>query len=169
MFLSAAESQRPRNNSSCCCSLQPKAKILGITWVVLVAVGFFFPPIHPPTHPSTHPPIHPSIHPSSSIFICQSINQPLPFPKYQYIVAADPGAGVGLLFLLSFRFSGLKFGAKSTLGGTKTWAKANGDQCYITILAVIYFAISAENNPNHWCYVISRTDMSRTNTSLSSQ
>ena len=34
---------------------------------------------------------------SSSIFICQSINRPLPFPKYQSIIAADRGAGIGLV------------------------------------------------------------------------
>ena len=39
-----------------------------------------------------------SINPSSSIFFCQSINQPLPFPKYQFIIAADQGAGIGLVY-----------------------------------------------------------------------
>ena len=34
---------------------------------------------------------------SISIFICRSINQPLPFPKCQYIIAADPGASIGLV------------------------------------------------------------------------
>ena len=38
-----------------------------------------------------------SINPSSSIFICQSINRPLTFPKYQYIIATDLGAIIGLV------------------------------------------------------------------------
>ena len=41
--------------------------------------------------------IYLSINPSSSIFFCQSINRPLPFPTYQYIIAADPGAGIFFL------------------------------------------------------------------------
>ena len=44
--------------------------------------------------------IYISINPFSSIFICQSINSPSPFPKYQYIIAADPGAGIGLVLNL---------------------------------------------------------------------
>ena len=34
---------------------------------------------------------------SSSISICQSINRPLPFPKFQYIIAAEPGASISLV------------------------------------------------------------------------
>ena len=46
------------------------------------------------------------IFPSSSIFICQSINQPLPFPKYQDIIAADPGTGIGLVLSVSKKCKG---------------------------------------------------------------
>ena len=52
----------------------------------------------PPCHPQFFKyfkSIYLSINPSSSIFFCQSINRPLPFPKYQYLIAADPGAGIG--------------------------------------------------------------------------
>ena len=95
--------------------LGPKAKDLGITGVVVVLVRFFvwFMPyqLPPPCYPkffkffklslylsiSIYLSIYISINPFSSIFICQSINSPSPFPKYQYIIAADPGAGIGLV------------------------------------------------------------------------
>ena len=106
LLLSAAEGQRPRNYSSCCCCLRPNAKDLVITRVVvvvLVVLGFFVwsmpyqltPPCYPQFLNILNLSIYPSIYLSSSIFFCQSINQPLPFPKYQYIIAADPGAGIG--------------------------------------------------------------------------
>ena len=96
--------------------LRPKAKDLGITRVVAVVIvlGFFIwsmpyqlpPPCYPPffkyfksIHPSIHPHIYLFINPSSSIFFCQSFNWPLLFPKYQYIIAADPGASIGLVYL----------------------------------------------------------------------
>ena len=43
-----------------------------------------------------------SITVSSSISICQSINQPLPLPKYQYIITADPGGSIGLVIISLF-------------------------------------------------------------------
>ena len=77
MFLSAAECQRPSNYSSCC------------SWIFCLIYALS-------TSTTMLPPIFfKSIYLSSSIFICHSINQPLPFPKYQYIIAADPGAGIG--------------------------------------------------------------------------
>ena len=78
--------------------LRPRAKDLGITRVVVVVVlGFFVWSMPYQLPPLCYPQFFKyfkSIYPSSSIFICQSINQPLPFPKYQYIIAADPGAGI---------------------------------------------------------------------------
>ena len=50
--------------------------------------------------------IHISIHPSIRIFICQSINEPLPFPKYQYIMA-QTWEPVSVLLLLDFLFQKL--------------------------------------------------------------
>ena len=88
------------------CCLRPKAKDLGITQV---AVGFFIWSMPYQLQPlclpqfilyfylSIYLSIHLSNNQSSSIFFCQSINWPLPFPKYQYIIAADPGAGIGLV------------------------------------------------------------------------
>ena len=74
-FLSVAEG-RPRNYLSCC-------------WIFCLIYAL-----------STSPTMLPPIYLSSSIFICQSINRPLPFPKNQYIIAADPGPGIGLVFKL---------------------------------------------------------------------
>ena len=91
--------------------LRPKAKDLGITWVVvLVLVGFFVrsmpyqltPPCYPQffnlsfylsitlsTYLFTYPPITVSVYLSIAISICQSINQ--------YSIDADPRASVGLV------------------------------------------------------------------------
>ena len=55
--------------------LRPKAKDLGITRVVVnlvVVLGFF---------------------------ICSMPYRHLPFPIYQYIIAADPGAGLSLVII----------------------------------------------------------------------
>ena len=38
-----------------------------------------------------------STYPSIYLAVFLSINWPLPFPKFQYIIAADPGAGIGLV------------------------------------------------------------------------
>ena len=50
-----------------------------------------------------------SIYLPSSISICQSINRPLPFPKYKYMIAADPGASIGLVLLLFIAYSSFSF------------------------------------------------------------
>ena len=71
--------------------------------VVVLVVGFFvwsMPyQLPPPCYPQffKYFKLSLSTYPSSSIFICQSINRPLPFPKYQSIIAADRGAGIGLV------------------------------------------------------------------------
>ena len=86
-LLSAADGQRPRNYSSCCCC----------SWIFHLIYALS-------TSTTMLPPIFykyfKSINPSSSIFFCQSINRPLPFPKYRYIIAADPGAGIGLVLIV---------------------------------------------------------------------
>ena len=97
-LLSAAVGQRPRNYSSCCC------------WIFLLIYALststtMLPPFFKYCKLSLylsiyHSTLYLSINPSSSIFICQSINRPLPFPKNQYIIAADPGPGIGLVFKL---------------------------------------------------------------------
>ena len=75
------------------------AEDLGITRVVLL-VGFFVWSLPYQLPPSCYPIFlnyhYLSINPSSSIL---SINQSVPFPKYQYIIAADP---VLVLFALKF-------------------------------------------------------------------
>ena len=82
LLLSAAEGQRPRNYSSCCCS-----------WIFCLIYALS-------TSTTVLPPFFNILNLSSSIFICHSINQPLPFLKYQYIIAADPGAGIGLVIII---------------------------------------------------------------------
>ena len=99
-LLSAAVGQRPRNYSSCCC------------WIFLLIYALststtMLPPFFKYCKLSLylsiyHSTLYLSINPSSSIFICQSINRPLPFPKNQYIIAADQGAGIGLVYYQTF-------------------------------------------------------------------
>ena len=94
--MSAAEGQRPRNYSSCCSWIFRLIYALSTSTTLLPQ---FFISFYPSIHISiTLHSIFLSINRSSSIFICQSINWPLPFPKYQYIIAADPGDGIGLVY-----------------------------------------------------------------------
>ena len=117
-LLSAAEGQRPSNYSSCCCSwIFRLVYALSTSTTVLPPFFKYFKSIHCccfswifhllyalSTSTTVLPPICLnilnlliclSINPFSSIFFCQTINRPLPFPKYQYIIAADRGAGSG--------------------------------------------------------------------------
>ena len=82
-----AEGQRPSNYSSCCSWIFRLIYALSTSTTVL-------PPIFLNI-------LNLSIYPSSSIFFCQSINRPIPLPKYQYIIAADPGAGISSCFYWS--------------------------------------------------------------------
>ena len=79
--------------------LRPKAKDLGITRVVVL--GFFVWSMPYKLSPPQFFKYFKSFYPSSSICICQSINQPLPFPKCQYIIAADL---VSVVLLLGANF-----------------------------------------------------------------
>ena len=84
LFLSAAEGQRPSNYLSCCSWIFRLIYALSTSTTVLSPIILNY-----------HCTLYLTIYPSGSIFICQSINRPLPFSKYQYIIAADPGAGIG--------------------------------------------------------------------------
>ena len=86
-LLSAAEGQRPRNYLSCC----------SCSWIFVWSMPYQLPP---PCYPHFLSILNLSI----SIFICRSINQPLPFPKCQYRIAADPGASIGLSFIINVYF-----------------------------------------------------------------
>ena len=91
LLLSAAECQRPSNYSSCCCCSWIFRLIYALSTSTTVLPPIFLYILNLS--------IYQSINPSSSIFFCQSINRPLPFPKYQYINTADPGDGIGPCFV----------------------------------------------------------------------
>ena len=73
-----------------------------------------------------------SINPSSSIFSCQSINRPLPFRKYQYIIAADPGAGISPCFICIDQFKDIVNGCTQIVGKGKLWVRQ------IVLTSIIY-------------------------------
>ena len=92
--MSAAEGQRPSNYSSCCCSWI-FCLIYALSTSTTVLPPIFLNIFNLSTYLPTYRSIYLSINPSSSIIFCQSINRPHPFPKYQYIISADPGASIG--------------------------------------------------------------------------
>ena len=52
---------------------------------------------------------HSTLSTSIHLAVFLSINRPLPYPKYQYIIAADPGAGIGFV---TFRIAEANFSVK---------------------------------------------------------
>ena len=102
-----------------CFCLEPKAKDLGIIWVVILLLipGFFVWSMLYQLPPTCYPFIFPTLfhtyiltYPYIPSYLCLLTNiyqhmstyhhLPLPIPKYRYIIAADTGTGIGLVVFL---------------------------------------------------------------------
>ena len=88
-LLSAAEGKRPRNYSSCCCSWIFHL-IYALSSSTTVLPPIFLNISNVPTHLPTHP----------AVFFLSIYQSTSSIPKYQYIIAADPGAGIGPCYKL---------------------------------------------------------------------
>ena len=96
LLLSAAKGQRPRNYLSCsCCWIFHLIYALSTSTTVLPLIFLNILNYHS-IYLFIHPSIFHFIYISIHLAVFLSINRPLPFTKYQYIIAADSGAGIGL-------------------------------------------------------------------------
>ena len=90
--------------------LRLKAEDLGITWVVVVVLGFFVWSLHYQLQPPCFPFIFTYISPSplsltpfsTYVNLPSSTYLPLPIHKNQYIIATEPGDGIGLVIIIIF-------------------------------------------------------------------
>ena len=105
MFLSGAEGQRPRNYLSCHSSSY--SWIFCLIYALSTSTNLL--PLHfshSLSHLHTYLPLHTLLpmstyqHIPAYVNIPSSTYLPLPIPKYRYIIAADPGTGIGLVVFL---------------------------------------------------------------------
>ena len=128
--------QRPRNYLSCCSWIYCLINALS-TPTTLLLLHFpltLTPPSPSQSHSSSYVSLYHNISlPLSNLFLCLITSLPnpslysqslplLPIPKYEYLIATDPGAGIGLIKL--WHFSCIMIGYSKNLNQSE-WKKIN--------------------------------------------